>query len=115
MAIFKRLVNNDKPAEAEPQHVESTNATSSSRNFKVSKTGDGDVALALFSSPDDAKEPIDPLEEKKLVRKIDLMILPLLAVCYVFFYIDKTTLSYAAIFDIDEDLKLKGNQYNWLR
>ena len=84
MAIFKRSVStpDDKPAESEPQHVESTNATSSATNFKVSKTGDGDVALALFSSPDDAKEAIDPLEEKKVVRKIDFMILPYLAVCY---------------------------------
>ena len=32
-----------------------------------------------------------------------------------FFYIDKTTLSYAAIFDIEEDLNLHGTQYNWLR
>ena len=32
-----------------------------------------------------------------------------------FFYIDKTTLSYAAIFDIEKDLNLHGAQYNWLR
>ena len=32
-----------------------------------------------------------------------------------FFYIDKTTLSYAAIFGIEEDLDLHGTQYNWLR
>jgi hypothetical protein len=32
-----------------------------------------------------------------------------------FFYIDKTTLSYAAIFGIEEDLDLHGAQYSWLR
>ena len=37
-----------------------------------------------------------------------------LAVCYAFFYIDKTTLSYAAIFGIRDDLHLHGTQYNWL-
>ena len=42
------------------------------------------------------------------------MILPYLAVCYCFFYIDKTTLSYAAIFGIKEDLKLVGKEYSWL-
>ena len=42
------------------------------------------------------------------------MILPYLAVCYAFFYIDKTTLSYAAIFGIREDLNLQGTQYSWL-
>jgi hypothetical protein len=56
---------------------------------------DVDVAMALFDHPDQIHEPRDPEEERRLVRKIDFMILPYLAVCYAFFYIDKTTLSYA--------------------
>ena len=70
--------------------------------------------MALFDSPDEVHEPIDPVEEKKLVRKIDSMILPYLAVCYAFFYIDKTTLSYAAIFGIRKDLHIVGTEYSWL-
>ncbi|KAJ8119203.1 hypothetical protein ONZ43_g3804 [Nemania bipapillata] len=76
-----------------------------------------DVAMALFDTPEQVHEPIDPTEEQKLVRKglkIDFMILPYLAVCYAFFYIDKTTLSYAAIFGIREDLNLQGPDYSWL-
>ena len=34
---------------------------------------------------------------------------------FSFFYIDKTTLSYAAIFGIEDDLNLVGTQYSWLR
>lgn len=82
--------------------------------WKVSKAGDGDVAMGLFSSPSEVHEAIDPDEERKLIRKVDLMILPYLAVCYAFFYIDKTTLSYAAIFGIRDDLHLVGTQYSWL-
>ncbi|KAI1618530.1 MFS transporter [Exophiala viscosa] len=85
--------------------------------FKFSskaKEGDGDVALQLFSNADELNEPIDPEEERKLVRKIDLIILPLIAVNYAFFYIDKTTLSYAAIFGIKDDLNLQGTRYSWL-
>ncbi|KAI9760055.1 MAG: hypothetical protein M4579_001888 [Chaenotheca gracillima] len=85
-----------------------------SSKWKLSKTGDGDTALALFDNPDEVIEEIDPEEERKLVWKIDFMILPYLAVCYAFFYIDKTTLSYAAIFNIEEDLNLQGTQYSWL-
>ena len=44
------------------------------------KSADGDVALALFNTLDDLHEPVDPAAEKKLVRKIDFMILPYLAV-----------------------------------
>lgn len=77
------------------------------------KSDDGDVALHLFRDHD-INEPVDPDEERRLVRKIDLIILPLIAVNYAFFYIDKTTLSYAAIFGIRDDLHLHGTQYNWL-
>jgi Major Facilitator Superfamily len=82
--------------------------------WKVSRTGDGDVAMGLFSTPTELHEPATPEEMTKLERKIDFMILPYLAVCYAFFYIDKTTLSYAAIFGIRKDLHLVGTQYNWL-
>jgi hypothetical protein len=33
---------------------------------------------------------------------------------YLYFLVDKTTLSYAAIFGIKEDLHLVGNRYSWL-
>ena len=79
-----------------------------------SQASDGDTALALFSNPDELHEEITPQDEARLQRKIDFMILPYLAVCYAFFYIDKTTLSYAAIFGIRNDLHLVGTQYNWL-
>ncbi|RAL12753.1 putative MFS allantoate transporter [Aspergillus homomorphus CBS 101889] len=87
-------------------HVES--------GWKPGRQPDGDTAMALFNDPDALHEDIDPVEAKKLLWKIDLMILPYLAVCYAFFYIDKTTLSYAAIFGIQEDLHLHGTQYSWL-
>lgn len=53
-------------------------------------------------------------EIRKVFWKVDFFILPVLAVCYVFYYIDKTTLSYAAIFGIKDDLELKGEEYSWL-
>jgi hypothetical protein len=97
--------------------IESLNLPPTTHKFQFSsrsKKQDGDVALALFANADDLHIPVDPEEEKKLIRKIDLLILPLIAVCYSFFYIDKTTLSYAAIFGIREDLNLHGTQYSWL-
>ena len=94
--------------------VQQENAPPPSNEFKVSRAGGGDTALELFGKPEDVNEPYDAVEENRLVRKIDWMILPYLAVCYAFFYIDKTTLSYAAIFGIEEDLDLKGTKYNWL-
>lgn len=96
-------------------HAETTSPSTSQAKWQVSRAGDGDVAMALFSSPSDLEnDPITPEEDARVKRKVDWMILPYLAVCYAFFYIDKTTLSYAAIFGIREDLNLQGTQYSWL-
>ena len=55
---------------------------SAAKGWKLSskdkKAGDGDTALALFTDLDDLHNSVDPEEERKLVRKIDLMILPYL-------------------------------------
>lgn len=101
----------------ELSQVESLGLPPTTRKFLFSsktKEQDGDVALQLFANADDLHIPIEPAEEKKLIRKVDLLILPLIAVNYAFFYIDKTTLSYAAIFGIRDDLNLHGTQYSWL-
>ena len=91
--MFKRLVRGangaspsssarDISSEKGQDNIEAYHAEASSTSvgppskFKVSKAGDGDVAMELFSSPGEVHEPIDPVEEAKLVRKIDFMILP---------------------------------------
>ena len=70
------------------------------------RTGNGDAAMGLFQSPTDVHQPVDPKELTRLEHKIDFMVLSYLAVCYAFIYIDKATLSYAAIFDIERERKL---------
>ncbi|KAJ6496763.1 MFS general substrate transporter [Mycena vulgaris] len=57
---------------------------------------------------------LDPKEVARIERKIDWLIIPALSICYMFYYVDKTTLSYAAIFDIKKDLKLGPSEYSWL-
>ncbi|KAK8137847.1 allantoate permease [Apiospora sp. TS-2023a] len=67
---------------------------------------------ALARYPND--ESVDQAEEKRLVHKLDMRILPLLGICYFFYYVDKTTLSYAAIFGLKDGLHLQGEEYSWL-
>ncbi|CAK5268117.1 unnamed protein product [Mycena citricolor] len=73
-----------------------------------------DEALAKYG----AEGAISPEAERRLVRKIDWVVLPCLAMGYVFYYVDKTTLSYAAIFGIKaakpKGLGLVGTEYSWL-
>ncbi|POS81031.1 major facilitator superfamily transporter [Diaporthe helianthi] len=50
---------------------------------------------------------------KRLVRKIDFIILPLLAGTYVLQYLDKQALSYAAVFDLFSSTGINQEQYAW--
>ncbi|KAH7035851.1 major facilitator superfamily transporter [Microdochium trichocladiopsis] len=54
-----------------------------------------------------------PEEERQVLRKIDCVILPMM--CFVFFmqYLDKQSLSYAAVFGLITDLKMTSVQYSW--
>lgn len=54
----------------------------------------------------------DPVQYKKLLRKIDFTICPLLACVYFLQFLDKTTLSYTAIMGIRTDTHLVGQDYS---
>lgn len=55
-----------------------------------------------------------PEEYKKLLRKIDRYLLPLMWFCYGVQQTDKTSLGTQAIFGLREDTHLHGQQYSWL-
>lgn len=79
--------SNDITATTHREHALPT--VEDSLQAKKWNTHDGDAALALFENSDELHEHVSYEDEKKVLRKIDLMILPYLAVCYAFFYIDK--------------------------
>ncbi|KAJ5691297.1 hypothetical protein N7488_012032 [Penicillium malachiteum] len=60
-----------------------------------------------------SSQPFSPEEERKVVRKIDFMILPIMIFAYTMAFLDKQTLNYGAIMGLEEDLHLVGTQYSW--
>lgn len=50
--------------------------------------------------------------EKRLVRRIDLRVLPFLCALYALSLIDRSSISAAKIVGMAVDLELTGNQYN---
>ncbi|KAH7083938.1 major facilitator superfamily domain-containing protein [Paraphoma chrysanthemicola] len=56
---------------------------------------------------------IEPADEKAVLRKLDRVILPLMALVYFFQYLDKQSINYAAVFGLQEDLKLTGGEFSW--
>ncbi|KAK2777485.1 allantoate permease [Colletotrichum kahawae] len=76
---------------------------------------DVDIAAQILA---DYGEEFDrswtPEEEKRLIRKVDWMIVPILFVCATLSGLDKTAISAAAIYGIRQDLNLTGEQYSWV-
>ena len=57
-------------------------------------------------------EPIDPMVQKKLVRKCDWHVLPMISILYLVAFIDRINIGNARIQGLEEDLHMTGNNYN---
>ncbi|EFX06589.1 major facilitator superfamily transporter allantoate [Grosmannia clavigera kw1407] len=57
--------------------------------------------------------PISDAEYKRLLRKIDLRLVPLMLITYTLNFMDKNTMSYSANFGLITDNHLRGKQYSW--
>jgi MFS family permease len=51
---------------------------------------------------------------KRVLRKIDWRLIPLMFITYNLNFMDKTILSSASVFGLREDTGLKGQQYSWV-
>ncbi|KAL4746558.1 hypothetical protein BDW72DRAFT_207260 [Aspergillus terricola var. indicus] len=54
-----------------------------------------------------------PEEETRILRKVDLHIIPVMGLCYMLQYMDKVTLGYATQLNLRTDLNLHGSEYSW--
>ncbi|PSS25344.1 hypothetical protein M430DRAFT_33094 [Amorphotheca resinae ATCC 22711] len=82
--------------------------------FIHANPADGDEALKAFAGHDGEGVVITPAEEKRLLRKIDFNLMPMLCVVYGLNYLDKTTLSYSSVMGLQKDIHLHGTNYQWL-
>ncbi|KAJ5973267.1 MFS allantoate transporter [Penicillium waksmanii] len=58
-------------------------------------------------------EALSPEEDKRILRKLDMCLLPVMAFSYLFQYLDKSALASTAIMGLREDLDLTGEEYSW--
>ncbi|KAK2806202.1 hypothetical protein FQN50_005925 [Emmonsiellopsis sp. PD_5] len=75
-----------------------------------------DVAAEFLANLDPAiaAAPITPEESRKLLWKIDLIMIPLIMGTVVLAAVDKVIISNAAIYGMKEDTQLVGNQFSWV-
>ncbi|KAJ2913345.1 hypothetical protein MD484_g7061, partial [Candolleomyces efflorescens] len=65
------------------------------------------------SSPDSSKvEKVFVLDEKVVWRKVDRRLLPILAVMYLFSFMDRANIGNARLQGLEKELNMTGNQYN---
>lgn len=65
-------------------------------------------------------DPLDPanfdfshIDEKKVLRKMDIRLLPMLALLYLLSFLDRGNIGNARIEGLTETLNMSGPQYNW--
>ncbi|KAI1847722.1 hypothetical protein JX266_006217 [Neoarthrinium moseri] len=74
----------------------------------------GDVDAALEYLDHETMTVMTEIDEKKLVRKIDWWIVPLMWACYNLQYLDKTLINYANVMGLQEDTSITGDQFSQL-
>ena len=81
--------------------------------FKADPKSGTDKAAQLLTGVE-SRIVVTPEENARILRKIDLVILPILLAVYCLQSLDKTSLSYASVFGLITDTNLHGEEYSWL-
>ncbi|XDG00441.1 hypothetical protein ABKA04_000056 [Annulohypoxylon sp. FPYF3050] len=79
---------------------------------KTLQATDVDAALEYLNR--EGTTVMTEINEKALVRKIDMMVIPLMWACYNLQYLDKTLINYANVMGLQEDTSITGNQFSLL-
>jgi len=58
------------------------------------------------------KEEYPDVNKSALMRRIDIRVIPVLCMAYLFAYLDRVNIANAAIYGMGDDLGLVGHQYN---
>ncbi|KIW66176.1 hypothetical protein PV04_08377 [Phialophora macrospora] len=91
-------------------------ATVSLANGDLAEKRDADVATEFLASLDPAvtNGPITASEARKVLWKIDLIILPIIAGTVILSAVDKVIISNASILGMKQDTGLSGSQFSWV-
>ncbi|KAK0653773.1 putative transporter [Lasiodiplodia hormozganensis] len=75
-----------------------------------------EVTASGASTPLDSErlpgDAFDPKIERRILRKLDFQVVPLLCILFLISFIDRSNIANAKIQGMEEDLNLHGNQYN---
>ncbi|KAI9677626.1 MAG: hypothetical protein M1817_006581 [Caeruleum heppii] len=70
------------------------------------------VALDPEVAPSDSSLPVDSAAERRLLRKCDIHVIPILFVIYLISFLDRINIGNARIEGLEKDLRMRGSDYN---
>ncbi|PTB78886.1 MFS general substrate transporter [Trichoderma longibrachiatum ATCC 18648] len=73
-----------------------------------------DKAAQFLKQATESPVIVTPSDNARVLRKIDIHLLPIILFVYCLQSLDKTTLSYASVFGLIDDTHLEGEQFSWL-
>jgi hypothetical protein len=87
--------------------------TASEEGITVASSKDLDETYEIYKQQGDDAD-LDPVEARRVLRKIDWHILPLLMGSYMLQYLDKSSINFASVYGLQKGTNLHGQDYSWL-
>ena len=84
----------------------------SSTASSLAASSDLDDNYHLYRRSDE--QELDPTESKRVLRKLDFRIVPILFLIYLLQYLDKNGINYASVYGLQKGTNLHGQDYSWL-
>ncbi|CAJ2504566.1 Uu.00g119600.m01.CDS01 [Anthostomella pinea] len=94
------------------QPLEADHPGSSSEDISAASARDLDDNYQFFKGPGDLDASDD--EAKRVLRKIDLRVVPILFMIYFLQYLDKNSINFANTYGLQQGTNLHGQDYSWL-
>ncbi|KIV84326.1 hypothetical protein PV11_00112 [Exophiala sideris] len=101
-------------ARYEPKDVDEITAAQESPSgiSTPTESSELDDNYHLYKRSDE--QELDHAESKRVLRKLDLRIVPILFLIYLLQYLDKNGINYASVYGLQKGTHLKGQDYSWL-
>jgi hypothetical protein len=110
--------SNSQDTRRSNSYIEAVNPTtnrthSGSHDHKLTKAEEVARIAALATAPGVTRASFAHLDEKAILRKMDIRLIPMLALLYLLSFLDRGNIGNAKIEGLVEDLGMTGPQYNW--
>jgi len=101
-----------KPAVETIEHAPPHGPHTGSRPHRLDAAAE--LLLKTQQAAEGTRVVVTPADDRRVLRRIDLVILPIMLTVYFLQALDKATLAYASVFGLIDDTHLVGDQYSWL-